>query len=92
MKSLIVFPNSSGGVVFCYPAPDCGLSLLEIARKDVPAGVPFRLLNDSEVPSDHTFFGAFEADFTEPDGFGIGAEAWFAEQADKEEPAMEQPA
>jgi hypothetical protein len=30
-----------------------------------------------------TFRGAWEADFTNPDGVGIGADAWFAEQAAK---------
>jgi hypothetical protein len=80
MKSLIVFPGDDGSVVFCYPVLDCGLSLEQIARKDVPAGKPFILLGDEDVPHDHTFFAAFEADFSNPDGFGIGHAAWFAEQ------------
>lgn len=80
MKSLIIFPNDTGGVVFVYPA-DCGLSIEEIARKDVPAGKPYLLLDDADVPTDHTFFDAFTADFSTPDGFGIGADAWFSEKA-----------
>lgn len=83
MNKLIVFPNDNGGVVFCYPAPQCELSIEEIARKDVPAGKPYLLVDDADVPKDHTFFAAFEADFSNPDGYGIGAEAWFAEQAAK---------
>jgi len=85
MDKIIVFPNDNGGVVFCYPAKECGMSLEEIARKDVPAGKPYLLLTDEEVPADHTFFDAFEADFSNPDGHGIGQEAWFAEQSDKEQ-------
>ena len=70
MNKLIVFPNDNGGVVFCYPAPDCGLSIEEIASKDVPTGKPYLLVDDEFVPKDHTFFGAFEADFSNPDGYG----------------------
>lgn len=81
---VIVFPNDTGGVVFCYPAP-CGLSVEEIARKDVPAGKPYLLVPSEQLPTDLTFFGAFEADFSNPDGYGIGADAWFAEQAAKEQ-------
>ena len=79
MNTLIIFPNDTGGVVFCYPA-DCGLTIEEIARKDVPAGKPYLLVPDELVPKDHLFFDAFEADFSNPHGYGIGAEAWFAER------------
>lgn len=88
-NKLIVFPKDGGGVIFCYPA-NCGIPLYEIARKDVPAGKPFLLVPDEFVPKDLTFFEAFEADFSNPDGFGIGAEAWFAEQAAKEQAAAQE--
>lgn len=80
MKSLIIFPNETGGVVFCYPVLNCSLTIEEIARKDVPAGKPYLLLDEDDVPKDHTYFEAFTADFSSPDGFGVGAEAWFAER------------
>lgn len=83
MNTLIIYPNDDGSVTFCYPA-DCGIPVEEIARKDVPAGKPFLLVQDEFVPRDHTFFNAFEADFSSPDGYGIGSDAWFAEQAAKE--------
>ena len=79
MKSLIIFPNDTGNLVFVYPVLDCGLSIDEIARKDVPQGKPYLLLDEAEVPADHTYFEAFTADFSNPDGYGIGADAWFAE-------------
>ena len=62
------------------PAVDCGLSIEEIARKDVPAGVPYLIVDESDLPDDHTYFNAWEADFSNPHGHGIGHEAWFAEQ------------
>lgn len=84
MNSIIIYPNDNGSVVFCYPALNCGLTIEEIARKDVPAGKPYLIVPDEQVPKDHTFFNAFEADFSNPDGYGIGHDAWFAEQPKQE--------
>jgi hypothetical protein len=54
----IIYPNDDGGVAVIVPA-DCGLSIEEIAAKDVPAGKPFQIVDVSEVPSDRTFRGAW---------------------------------
>lgn len=78
----IIFPNGSGGVSVLIPTGE--LPLGEVARKDVPAGVPYLIVEDTAIPSDRTFRNAWAADFSIPDGFGIGAEAWFVEQAQKE--------
>jgi hypothetical protein len=78
---VIIYPNDQGGIAIILPAPGCGIPLEEIARKDVPAGVPFRIIDASAIPTDRTYREAWTADFSEPDGHGIGAEAWFAEQA-----------
>lgn len=80
MNQRIIHPNDSGGVAVIVPADSCGLSVEEIARKDVPAGVPYLIVDVADVPSDRTFRAAWEADFTKPDGLGIGPEAWRAEQ------------
>jgi hypothetical protein len=85
MNKLIIYPEGVSGIAICYPASNCGISLEEIARKDVPAGKPYLILDNSQVPTDHTFFNAFEADFSNPDGHGIGHDAWFAEQKAKEQ-------
>lgn len=85
MSQLIIHESETGGVTLVIPAPDCGIPIEEIARKDVPAGVPYHIIDESQVPEDHTFYAAWEADFSNPDGYGIGAEAWFAEQAAKEQ-------
>ena len=82
MSKNIIYPNGSGGI--CLVMPTGELPVEEVARKDVPAGVPYFIVDAASVPADHTFFGAWEADFSNPHGFGIGAEAWFLEQASKE--------
>jgi hypothetical protein len=75
----IIYPNNNGSVTLIVPAE--GWNVEVVARKDVPAGVPYKIVDSEDLPQDHTFFNAWEADFSSPDGHGIGAEAWFAEQA-----------
>jgi hypothetical protein len=57
MNKRIIYPTDEG-VAVIVPA-DCGLSIEEIAAKDVPAGKPFQIVDVSEVPSDRTFRGAW---------------------------------
>jgi hypothetical protein len=80
----IIYPKDQNGIAIILPAPNCGIPLEEIARKDVPAGVAFRIIPASAIPEDRTYRDAWTADFSEPDGQGIGAEAWFAEQVVKQ--------
>lgn len=56
----IIYPTPEGGVAIIVPAVECGLTIEQIAAKDVPAGVPFRIIDVSEVPSDRTFRNAWE--------------------------------
>lgn len=56
----IIYPTDDGGVAVIIPAPECGLTIEEIAAKDVPAGKPFKIVEDSEIPADRTFRNAWE--------------------------------
>lgn len=69
MDKIIAYPNA-GGVAIVIPAPDCGLTLEQIAMKDVPQGVPYKFLFRSDIPLDRTFRNAWECDFSSPDGYG----------------------
>ena len=60
MNQRIIYPTDNGGVAVIVPAPECGLSIDEIAAKDVPAGKPFKIIDASDVPSDRTFRDAWE--------------------------------
>lgn len=44
-----------------------------IAKKNVPTGLPYKIIDTADVPSDRTFRNAWEADFSTFDGVG-GAE------------------
>ena len=59
MNQRIIFPNDEGGVSVIVPAPECGLTIEEIAAKDVPAGKPYKIVDVSEIPSDRTFRSAW---------------------------------
>ena len=61
----IIYPTPEGGVAIIIPAPDCGLTAEQIAAKDVPAGVPFRIVSSADIPSDRTFRNAWEFSATE---------------------------
>lgn len=56
----IIYPTDDGGVAVIIPAPECGLSIEEIAAKDVPAGKPFKIVEDTDIPADRTFRNAWE--------------------------------
>ena len=58
MNSRIIYPTDEG-VAVIVPA-DCGLSIEEIAAKDVPAGKPFEIVDVADIPSDRTFRNAWE--------------------------------
>lgn len=79
MNERIIYEAADGILAILIPA-DCGLSVEEIARKDVLAGLPFKIIDVADIPSDRTFRDAWEADLSAPDGVGIGADAWFAER------------
>jgi len=71
----------TGCISIGFAAPNCSIPFEEICRKDTPPGVPYVILpEDYEIPEyADEFWEAMEADFSNPDGYGIGADAWFAE-------------
>jgi len=76
MSQVIIYPQDNGIVAVVIPTSE--LFIAEVAKKDVPAGVPYLLINAADVPADRVAFEAWEVDFSDPDGHGIGADAYFA--------------
>lgn len=56
----IIYPTPEGGVAIIIPAPDCELTIEEIAAKDVPVGIPYSIVDASDIPEDRTFRNAWE--------------------------------
>lgn len=59
MNERIIYATDDGGVAVIIPAPNCGLTIQEIAVKDVPHGRQYQIVTESEIPSDRTFRNAW---------------------------------
>ena len=73
MNQRIIFKNDDGGVSIIVPAPEAvaKYGIDAIAKKDVPAGKPYKIVDASEIPTDRTFREAWEVDEAELlDGVG----------------------
>jgi len=57
----IIYKIEDGGVAVLIPAPEYlqDHTIEELAAKDVPEGAEFEIVEDSDVPSDRTFRGAW---------------------------------
>ena len=60
MNQRIIYPTDDGGVAVIIPVAECGLSIEQIAAKDVPNGKPFKIVDASDIPEDRTFRAAWE--------------------------------
>jgi hypothetical protein len=58
MNKRIIYQNDEGGISIIVPA-DCGLTIEEIATKDVPTGKAYNIVDVSEIPTDRTFRDAW---------------------------------
>jgi hypothetical protein len=61
MSQRIIYQNE-GGVSIVIPTPEYLMShtIEELAIKDVPAGKSYKIVDESEIPSDRTFRNAWE--------------------------------
>ena len=71
MDQRIIYQNDEGGMAVIIPC-DCGLTIEEIAAKDVPRGKSYKIVDVSDVPADREWrdhWTVDEADLTD----GVGA-------------------
>lgn len=62
MQQRIIYKNPDGSLAVIIPSPDCGLTLEQIAAKDVPAGLPYKIVDVSELPQDRSERTAWTVD------------------------------
>lgn len=79
MGKVIIYAQDDGTIAVVFPAPACGLTIEQIALKDVPFGKPFKIIDRSDLPDDGSPQEAWvvdEADLTDGVGadYGIGSE------------------
>jgi hypothetical protein len=65
---VILYPNPDSSVSVIYPTG--ALSVEDTAKKDVPPGLPYLIIEDADLPTDPAYFNAWEGDFSSPDGHG----------------------
>ena len=58
MNQRIIYPTDDG-VAIIIPA-DCGLTIEELAAKDVPEGKSYKIVDVADIPTDRTFRNAWE--------------------------------
>lgn len=63
----IIYPTDLGIAIVISSGE---LTIEQIAIKDVPVGVPYLIVDESDIPQDRTFRNAWEADFSDPHGIG----------------------
>ena len=67
----IMYKSSDGSVRIIVPADNIDMTVEEIAQKDVPTGVKYKIVNVSEISPDRTFRNAWDIDEAElTDGTG----------------------
>jgi hypothetical protein len=84
MTKVVIYPLSAlseepgyAKIAVMYPAPQSRLTVEQIAMKDVPPGTPYLIIDAAELPEDSTYRGAWDADFSQPTGIGLGPEEFW---------------
>lgn len=71
MTKRIIYRTEEGGVAILTPVAD-DMTVEEIAQKDVPTGVPYKIIDEADLPTDRSernMWTVDEADMTD----GVGA-------------------
>lgn len=71
----IIYKNDEGGVSVIIPWLGSGLTVEQIAAKDVPTGKPYKIVDASEIPTDRSARALWDVDDAELTD-GIGADYW----------------
>ena len=67
----IIYKTPENTVSVIVPSPEWTGTMEELAQKDVPTGLKYKIVENSEISSDRSFRGAWEVDEAElTDGVG----------------------
>jgi hypothetical protein len=73
MKKFIVFKEDDGSISIIKPIEGCGLTLEEVAAKDVPKGKKYKIVDADDLPAERYFRNAWDMDESEMTD-GVGAD------------------
>ena len=83
MKQIVVFIHPQHGMAFTTPIDTVNWTLEEHGMAAAPAGVPFIIVDESEVPKTAEEYAAYAPDFSNPAGIGVGAEEMHRRRAQR---------
>ena len=67
----IIYKTPENTVTILIPTLEWSGTMEELAQKDVPTGLKYKIVEDSDIPSDRSFRNAWEVDEAElTDGVG----------------------
>jgi hypothetical protein len=67
----IIYKTAENTVSVIAPSPEWSGTMEELAQKDVPTGLKYKIVEDSDIPSDRSFRDAWEVAESElTDGVG----------------------
>ena len=67
----IIYREKEGTVSVINASPEWSGTMEELAQKDVPTGLKYKIVEDSDIPNDRLFRNAWEVDEAElTDGVG----------------------
>ena len=67
----IIYKTSENTVAVIVPSPNWTGTMEQLAQKDVPTGLKYKIVEDSVIPTDRSFRNAWEVDEAElTDGVG----------------------
>jgi hypothetical protein len=67
----IIYKTEENTVSVIVPSPNWSGTMEELAQKDVPTGLKYKIVEDSVIPSDRSFRNAWEVDEADlTDGVG----------------------
>jgi hypothetical protein len=70
MDKRIIYKTTDGKVAIIIPC-DCGLTVEEIAAKDVPTGLAYKIVDVADIPADRSQRDAWAVDVADlTDGVG----------------------
>ena len=67
----IIYKTSENTVSVILPSSEWGGTMEALAQRDVPTGLKYKIVEDSDIPNDRLFRNAWEVDEAElTDGVG----------------------
>lgn len=62
---IIIYKTPNNSIAILTPSPSWSGSLEELANKDVPSNVTWKIVSETEIPSDTTFISALKLENNE---------------------------